>query len=289
MSSPIINDPNSVVGAPAPETNYINLESELLDFIRVYNMSIALKLASLNAAMKVGSAAETNLSDVENMRNIATGTRDVPTFEEWAKDWDTSTDPPTYAPGQGFDFNKEYKNEAEYQRKYNEASAAYDKWLAQPENSAVYFGYDGVMWTPDSPEYQDWANQMTIYRQNLIDIQEELGSQLTDEQKADPSGLYSKLGQVIDSMPSDPDPVASFEAWQSWVTDGWGADGTQLSGGGKVQNSLDGAIRASQSFLNTTQMDMQQALMEAGLSQEISAAIVKALHEAIMAMARGVK
>lgn len=281
MTSSVTNDPNI---SWESKDHTLNAYIELV-YIRFGNQMITEQLGQLNAALSTTDNAVNVIKDIMAMRDMAITTKDLFTFEEFAKNFNPETG--FYQPGYGlgFTYDKVYGNADEYLKQFNAANKAYETY--KTDNQSHVFGYDGKAWTKGSadPAYWDWAQNILIQKGNLSTVINNLGSQLTPEQLNDPTGLYAKLTDVYKSMPSS---SYDSEGWKKWVTDGYGGGGTTATGSGKISQMLDSAGNAATSFLNQTTEALQRFLNIMEQYYKSANEILKSTSENIKTYARGI-
>lgn len=255
-----------------------------LIYIRFGNEMITAQLSQLQAVLGSTDNAVNVLKDISAMRNYAVVSVTQLTFEEFAKNYNPETK--LYEPGfgKGFSYDQKYDGGPDaYLKAFNEANSAYNTYKSA--NSSHQFGYDGKVWSANSPDFQSWANSMMVYKQNIETILTNLDTQLTPKQKSDADGLYAKLSAVKDSMPNS---ATDFDGWKKWVMDGYGIDGQSTTGGGKISQLLDSASNAATSFLNTTTEALQRFMNIMEQYYKSANEILKSTTENMKTFARGI-
>ncbi len=279
MTTNVTNDPNISWDS---KDHTLNAYVELV-YIRFGNQMITVQLSQLQAALSSTDNAVNTLKDITAMRNYAVVQLPQLTFEDFAKDFNPDTGQYQQGYGQGFTYDKKYDNPDAYEKAFNQVTDAYDKY--KKDNLFNQFGYNGVAWTANSPDFQSWANSMMVYKQNLETVLTSLDGQMTNDQKADPNGMYAKLQAVYDSMPNS---AADFEGWKAWAMDGYGINGQSATGGGKISQLLDSATNATTSFMNTTTETLQRFLNIMEQYYKSANEILKTTTDNIKTYARGI-
>lgn len=214
-----------------------------LIYIKEGNRMFTEQTLLFNSLLTSTSQAIDVINSLNNLRNSAIQQNTIPSFEDFAKDYNGWYD--------GKQYSNDDAGDTQYLKDWKDARDAYNAMLST--TPPYYFGYNNEKWTSTSPGFLEWVDAADVYRKNLDTTIKNLSAQMSADQRNDPSSLYAKLKAVQDTLP--PEPSKDFTEWSNWVLDGW--NNSQTAGAGKIKQALDAADTAATNFLNQTTQNLQ--------------------------------
>ncbi len=271
------NDPNI---NPSANSHGIQAYIELV-YIRGGNELLQAQLGPLKDALATTKNALDTLAGLQGMHNYIS-VKDRTSFTAFA-----------FALN-GFSYGKVYTSKDggtnDYSKAYQSAASAYYNRPITP-----FFGYSTTEWTASSPDFIRFANNLSVYRDNLTTVMNQLSKQMTAEQMKDPNTLYHKLSAVLGDLPTAKPLSGDFTKCKEWVMDNYAQQNGPKGGPnistsqGKFQQDMDNAVTAAQSMNDSNKEDVQRFLKVFEEYYKSAGAMLTAINQIIMKMAGGVK